>query len=65
MSTLLFGGDMKHFLTFRNCAEFYDSEVLSGKRRLNARQIARLAARFHMLADMFLGEEPGRLGCKK
>ena len=38
------------------------SEVLSGKRRLNARQIARLAARFHVPADVFLDGEPGRLG---
>ena len=30
------------------------SEVLSGKRQLNARQIARLAARFKVPADVFM-----------
>ena len=30
------------------------SQFLAGKRRLNARQIAALAARFHLSADIFL-----------
>jgi transcriptional regulator with XRE-family HTH domain len=32
------------------------SQVLSGKRRLNARQIAALARRFNVSADVFLDE---------
>lgn len=31
-----------------------ESQILSGKRRLNARQIARLAKRFAMPADAFV-----------